>query len=402
MNIKKLDSVLDWCLWGIAILLIGACWWGAGKMTAPDYERIDSEVRFPYNYETKDGETIESSYELAWSHSGYSPALVAHDFTNGKTVEIKEEYLAEYKEQATPSAYRGWWRHVFWVWFIVLVIIDICLVYRYGQELRDRILFPKIKDNPTFENCTYFLFHDRYAHESDIKRMLPYSAPQYIKNKKKELEATFSPTFVSLIVELLESVVAQQSTEIKYHYSFSNELKPQYEYLENLQNYWRTQLGANPKAQENINIIETLKQQRYAAFPDFGGADEYASSVTEQLNKLFKEIMGSEVFKFSAYHFTFAEAFKCPGMLFVSTRLLNTPRDFSWSGSNVSCMFAGIDVVFSIYAYENREKKMLWNHILTPECNYRATDEDFSEAALYKNMVHTTIGTFAENLKKTK
>lgn len=402
MNIKKLDSVLDWCLWGIAILLIGACWWGAGKMTAPDYERTDSEVRFPYNYETKDGETIESSYELAWSHSGYSPALVAHDFTNGKTVEIKEEYLAEYKELASPSIYKGWWRHVFWVWFIVFVIIDICIVYRFGQEIRDRILFSKIKDNPTFENCTYFLYHDRYAHNEDVRSLLPVTAPQYIISKKRELEATFSPTFVSLIVDMLKSVAVQGSTEVRYHYSLSNELKPQLEYLNDLQHYWRSKLGANPKAQDYINDIERRKKEHYASFPNFGGAEEYASSVTSQLDTLFKDIMGSEVFKFCAYKSVFAEAAKLPGMLFVTTRLLNTPASFSWSGSNVSCLFAGIDVVFSIYIYENGNRKMLWNHTLDSKCNYRATDEDFSEAALYRNMVHSTIGSFTENLKKAK
>ena len=356
-------------------------------MTAPDYERIDSEVRFPYTYDNSDGETLDSYYELAWSHTGYSPELVAHDFFNGKTMEIKEEYLAEYKEEATPSNYKGIWYHVFWVWFGIFVIIDIFVVYRFGQEVRDRILFSKLNRNVTFENCTYFLYHDRYAHLDEVRKMLPVTAPQYIINKKPELEAKYSPTFVSLIIQLLRSIAVQGSTEINYHYSFSDELKPQLEYLDNLQQYWRTQLGAKPKAQEYINDIDRLKGYKYAPFPDFGGTEEYAPSVTSQLDKLFKDIMGSEIFRFNACKFALADALKRPGMLFVTTRLLNTPQNFTWSGSNVSSKFAGIDVVFTIYVYEDKDKKVLWDNTLTPECNYRASEDEFSEQALYRNMV---------------
>ncbi len=402
MSLKKLNNILDGCLSVIAILLIRVCWWGAEKITAPDYERIKSEVRFPYSYDTKDGESRDSYYELAWSHKGYSPALVAHDFYNGRTKEIKEEYLAEYKADATPSKYKGFWYHIFWVWFGIFVIIDIIIVYRYGQELRDRILFSKLKRNITFENCTYFLYHDRYAYQFEVRMMLPATAPQYIINKKRELEAKYSPAFVSLIVELLRKVALQGSTEINYHYSFSDELKPQQDYLNNLQQYWRTQLGAKPKAQEYINDIERLKGYIYAPFPDFGGAEEYAPSVTSQLDKLFKEIMGSEVFRFNACKYMLAEALKKPGMLFVSTRLLNTVQNFTWSSRSDSFRFAGIDIEFAVYAYEDKKKQVLWNHLLTPKCNYTASDDEFSEQALYRNMVHTTIGTFTEILKETK
>lgn len=392
MTIKKFDERFDIALWILALLFGGLSWWCAYSITAPQYEKADSNERFPYEYTASDGDKIESYYELAWDHSGYSPKLVVHDFRNDRTNGLKDEYLAEYLETIPASAYKGWWYHIFWVWLSAFVLIELLFVFVVGQRVRDLFLYRKLIKKPTFTDCSYFLFHDRYAHKEDVENLLPQTAPAYIIAKRAELEKKYSPKLVSLVISTLNTISHQHSTEVKYFYTLRNELKQQNTYLDNLQEYWRTKRGVSPNAQEMIDLMEKLKKARYENFPDFGTEEEYHATMTGQLNKLFTELMGSEVFKFCAYESTYAAAMRKEGMLFVDTVLNNSTKYFTW-GSSTSPYYAGISVYFCIYVFEHGQKTILWDGYLPAECNYRATDNEFSVKALYKNMIHTTIDT---------
>ena len=54
----------------------------------------------------------------------------------------------------------------------------------------------------------------------------------------------------------------------------------------------------------------------------------------------------------------------------------------------------------SIYHYVNGQKVVLWEQYLEPVCTYTASNEDFSLAALYEDMIKETINTFTKSLKK--
>lgn len=390
MTIKKFDERFDIALWILALLFGGLSWWCAYSITAPQYEKADSNERFPYEYTASDGDKIESYYELAWDHSGYSPKLVVHDFRNDKTNGLKDEYLAEYLETIPASAYKGWWYHIFWVWLSAFVVIELLFVFVVGQRVRDLFLYRKLIKKPTFTDCSYFLFHDRYAHKEDVENLLPQTAPAYIIAKRAELEKKYSPKLVSLVISTLNTIARQHSTKVKYFYTLKNAVEPQLAYLNDCQEYWRTQRGVDPEAQEMIDFIEERKNAKYADFPEFGGEEEYQPTLTGQLNKIFTNLMGSEVFKFEACKSTYAEAMRKEGMLFVDIVLKNTTSRFTW-GDTTSLYYAGIKVYFCIYVFENGQKTILWEGYLPADSNYTATDEEFSITALYKNMIHTTI-----------
>ena len=221
---------------------------------------------------------------------------------------------------------------------------------------------------------------------------LPQTAPAYIIAKRAELEKKHSPQLVSLVISTLYAIARQHSTDVKYFYTLKNAVEPQLTYLNDLLEYERTQRGVDPEAQEMIDFIEERKKAQYVGFPDFGSEDEYQPTLTGQLNKIFTNLMGSEVFKFEACKSTYAEATRKEGMLFVDIVLKNTTSRFTW-GDTTSPYYAGIKVYFCIYMFENGQKTILWDGYLPADSNYTATDEEFSVTALYKNMIHTTIDT---------
>lgn len=403
MTIKQLDNVLDVSLWGIAIILVVLSWFVAEWITAPEYEPVTSEVAIPYSFETDDGDRIESTYGLAWQHKGFSsPVPVAYDPEYDKMVQFKEEYVESYKAQMPESEYSGILYHMFWVWFLILAIGSCVLVIWLGPNIRDRILCNHIKKSPKFLDCTYFLFHDRSAAtEAEVRKLVPAAAASYISANRYSLERRFSPMFFNLMMNWMQVIKSTASTTLNYTYRFQNQLTDQKSYLNSLIHYWDSQRGIDPNADACKESCERMLQKQYVPMPAISDSGTYAHSVTGQLKKLFTEIMGAEVFSFSAVQQI--SNMHYPNRIYVTTRLLNTTEGFTWSGEAwQGYIFPGIRIVFTISHYVDGKEVVLWARDLPPKCNYRAQDSEFSEKNLYTNMVVQTIDTFTENLKKTK
>lgn len=397
MKVKQFDNRFDVLLWALFIILLFPCWKLADKITAPKYERNNKDITIEYSFTKDDGSHVNSKYELIWGHEGYSPRLKFRDFQYDRTADVADQYLNEYLATAAPSAYPHWWQHIFWWMFGGLAVIDALTICFAGQWIRDQLLYRKIVKNPQFVDCTYYLYHVRFAHVDDVKRLLPLGASKYIESKIPELQKKYSQDLVSLVYRTLCTVVAQKSTQIKYYLSFKNSLKNQNDFLEDIQKYWYSRRGADPKAQQYIDDLEKYKKERFEPFPQFS-ENEFHENVTRELDEIFKKVMDSELFKFEAYKHPFATALKIPGIIFVDVTLMNSESSFTWSGDKAVDKFAGIRVKFSIYIFRNKEKVILWEKILPPSCNYTSTDEDFKPEHLYRNMVITTIDTLSSKI----
>lgn len=409
MKIKKIDQLLDVALWVIFILCILLSWVIASKATAPDYEIADSDYSEQYIYETADGERITSTYYLAWDHKKayVSPDLVVYDPTNGKVEYFKPEYLEKYKAMAGETKYSGLWHHIFWVWFIGISAICGFIIFIYGQDVRDKILVNVLRGRKDqFLELTYFLYNtgrDASARR-EVQKMLPAAARLYVMQNHSTLARKFSEKFYNVLIGWLNLIARTGSTTIPYVYQFESKVIQMQPYLDNLIRYWDTQRGINPNADENIDYLRKLKTRDFVTLPTLIEQSSYETSVTAQLNKMFADIMGSEVFTFqaesgylAAYH-----SISRGEKVVVKTTLLNdASRTFTWSGSKCAGKtFPGICVFFSVDIVKGDQVTNLWKGDLLPVCNYTSTDDDFSESDLYKNMVIHTIDTFVSTMEK--
>lgn len=411
MKIKRIDQLLNVSLWVIFLLCVALSWVVADKISAPDYELAESEYAEPYTYETDEGERVTSTYYLAWYHkkSYVNPDLVVYDPSNGRAEFFKPEYLEKYKAMAAESNYKGLWHHLFWVWFIVLSLgfgIVICL---YGPDLRDKILARILRGRrDQFLELSYFMFDtDRCASaRQQVRAMIPSAAKQYILKNHYYLSRKFSEKFYEVLVGWFNVIARTGSTTIPYTYQFENHLTQMQSYIEFLIKYWDTKRGIDPKADDNINYLRKLQEKKYVTIPTITEDRSYETSVTNQLNKMFADIMESEVFTFKAQS-GYASALHGVGRrekVVVKTALYNdVSKSFTWSGSSCSGMvFPGIRVFFTVDIVRGDDVTNLWRGDLEPVCNYTSKDEDFSESDLYSNMIVHTIDTFVSTMKKAK
>lgn len=404
MTIKKLDNYLDFSLWLIAIVLIILSWFVAKWITAPDYEPVISDVAIPYSFEKDDGDRIESTYGLAWQHNSFlSPVPVAYDPEYDKVASFKVEYLEIYKAKMPESRYGGILYHMFWIWFLVLAIGGCVLVIWLGPKVRDRILCNRIKKSPRFLDCTYFLFHDRSASTiAEVRELVPATASAYLLDNKKVLEEKFSPAFFELIMNWMQVIRSTTSTTLTYTCRFQNQLIDHIAFLKERVNYWDNQRGIKPNADTYKEEWEKLLENKFVSLPPISDSSTYTRSVTEQLKKLFAEIMGSEVFSFCAapqisnIHY--------PNRIYVTIRLFNARNIFKYTGDSPlkEYSFPGIKIEFTISHYVDGNERVLWSRVLPPKCTYRCQPMEFDVNDLYANMVVHTIDTFTENLKMIK
>lgn len=408
MTIKKIDEILDISLWIVFALCIALSWIIAKIITAPDYELADSDFSEQYIYETEDGERITSNFYLAWDHknSYIHPDLVVYDPTNCKVEFFKPEYLEKYKSMASESKYIGLWHHLFWVWFIGLSLIFGILIGIYGPDLRDVILVRILRGRRNqFLELSYFLFNTSRLQSArrEVQSMIPAAAKQYVIQQRRSLSCRFSEKFYNVLIGWLNVISRTGSTTIPYTYQFENKLIQMQQYLTNLINYWDTQRGINPDADSIISYYRALKSKDFVEIPLITKQDGYEKSVTAQLNRMFVDIMGSEIFTFQAdsYFLSAFHAIRSGERVVVKTILYNdASKTFKWSGSHhAEEAFPGIRVFFTVDIIKGTQVTNLWQGDLEPVCNYTSTDEDFSEADLYNNMVIHTIDTFVSTMK---
>lgn len=400
MAIKKFDSNFDTALWIIFIALGIASWFLCKNLSAPEYERVDNPIVKSYTYTDDDGDVVESQYEAVWYHKNFSsPSIVLYDGSRDKAFEIKDEYLPEYESLMPESRYGAFFYRWFWVMFALFVIVAGLVVYYVGGALRDTILYNKIKSNPTFADVAYFLYTDRVCKRDDVRALIPATIDSYIKNQIPQLAKKYPQSFVNLVISLLCEIKRQNDTKIKFFLQYLENTKDQLEYLKVLSAYWASPERTHPDAAKYRERVDFLRQKKYIKIESTVTPQEVAEIVTRQLNKLFTDIMGSEVFSFQAYESTMLDNFKLNGSIFVKVETENTPRTFTWSGDGYKDIeFPGIDVRVTIYHYDSKEKKILWNKLLEPKCTYEAETLKISD--LYDNMIKKTLESFDEELKK--
>ena len=403
MKLKKIDKTFDTCLWIVFILLAAGSWFFARSVSAPEFEVVESDVKIPYEYTDKDGNTVQSAYVLAWKFGKFFKAQpVAYDPTTGEWATFKGEYEDEYRALMPESRY-AFWQRSFLVLLSVFIIISALLAYYVGGWIRDAVLYLVARKHNSFSDCAYFLYENRKCFNNGARRILAKTIDDYITTKKDFLYSKYTPSFADLIMQLLMEIKQQKNTRIGFYYSFIDNTKNHLEYLKDLSLYWQSQIGKNENAGKNVDYVNMLRQKDYVNIDISGKASDYVGIVSVELKKLFTEIMGEEVFNFEVYKAQYENIMKRPGAIFVTTTVENSPNSFTWSGQDYAGMaFPGLAIRFTIYHYHNGEKKILWNKYLPPKCDYRAKDGEMSVSALYDNMIRTTIASFPESLKSGK
>lgn len=401
MTTKKLDKALDVCLWIVFGLLVVASFLFSNSFKAPKFEVVETDIKIPYVYYSDDGEKYDSFYVPAWKHEAFSrPKVAVYDPRNGKNAEIKPEYVEDYKAEMPESAYPFYTR---WTWGIFALLAAAAALFTYfvGGFFRDMILYLKLKSNPTFENCAYFLYEDRIGFKSSVKKLIGHNIGVYIKTKSQELYKKYREDFAGLLIHILNNVRYSNDTEVLYYLSYNNLTTDQKTYLTRLRSYWDGMIGKSSNAEENILKINQLLEMTYLPISLLINEHDIYSAVDRQLNKLFTGILGSEVLKFNAAEHRYAKAAKLANKMFIDINVRNHSRYFTWSGSAVPAgtSIPGLEIEFKIYHFVNGTEKVLWDKYLVPVCTYQAKDDEFAASELYKKMVIQTIETFDQSEK---
>jgi hypothetical protein len=401
MNTKKLDGVLDVALWVIFGLSVVAFFFICRSIKAPNFEVADTSIKIPYVYSSEDGERYNSYYVAAWKHERFSkPKVAVYDPRNGKSAEIKPEYIEEYKAKMPASKYPFYTRWTA-VIFGLLFIASAFFVYWVGGFFRDLILYMRLKSNPEFTECAYFLYEDRVAFKKETQALISAGIGKYIDTKSDELLQRYNPTFVKLLIYILNRVRISHNTEVKYYLTYKNNTMDQDKYLARLRSYWDSQIGQDKNAESNVQLINKLMENTYTPIKLLVTEEDIVGAVNRQLNKLFTDVLGSEVLKFVGAESAYAKACKTPGAIFIDINVSNHHQSFTWSGNSVPTghHIPGLSVDFNIFHFVNGVENVLWRRRLVPKCSYTANDNTFAMSELYKSMVIDTINTFEENEK---
>lgn len=181
--------------------------------------------------------------------------------------------------------------------------------------------------------------------------------------------------------------------------SFIKNAKDQQQFLKTLSAFWSSQIGKIPGAEEERDKIEALRNKKYVAIETGITEEKVSQIVSRQLDKLFTELMGEEIFSFDAFNSDSADRHKLEGKLFVTVSTGYTTRTISWSGDDYKDMtFPAIDIWVKIYHYVNSEKVVIWNKTLAPKCTYKSEHMNVSD--LYDNIIEQTLESMTESLKK--
>ena len=351
--------------------------------SAPKYEVVDLDLKWPYEFTTEDGQKISSYYVAAW-HDGKA---VAYDPTYDKASIFNPEYTNEITEKMPPSKYgtfSHWAGILSWVAFAIAGI----LIWVIGIWLKELLLGIYASVTGKFADVAYFFKEDRWAGNSFAKKAYQKEVGNYVTNKRKEIERKYQPESAKMLIGMLDYMRYAQSPQIPYLFSMKNYTMDQISYINRLLAHWETQIGINSNAENNINYLRSLRDKKYVSYSIFTKEEDVVATVSEQLNKVFERLLGEQVFSFSPYKKIWNPELK------VEVELENSMKTFTWSGSEYSGQtFPGIDVRMKI----SRKGTLLWNVLLEPKCSYTA--EDMVVSDFYEAMIRQTIGTFSDQIK---
>lgn len=405
MKISSSEKFLDGVLWAIFIALGIYSYFLSKDFSAPKYEVVNTDVRFPYEYINDEGARIQSEYQLAWYHPQFKkPTIVVYDPSNDKVSTIKDDYISEYQAIMPASQYKFIHR-CFWVVFALLVIVCGVCVYFVGGFLRDNILYLYVKNNPIFENVAYFLHKDseRLAGVKKVEALIPVSIDRYIVQERSIIYRKYKKEFADLIMQFLEQIRQQNSTKINFYYLFDVNVKPHHLYLMELLTNLTTTNQTYPALQDDIAAVRNAHAKKYIDINLDGiCANEFSGAVAIQLDEMFTDVMGSPIFTFYPKHISNPNSYQTSSTIFVKVTVLNSFNSFTWSGTQIPAgtSIPGLNVRFELFHYLDSKPFMLWSKTLPAQCSYTVDETNtFSVKDLYKNIVHTTINTFAKSIK---
>lgn len=355
------------------------------SFAAPEYEVVDLNLKWNYEFTTEDGQKISSHYLPAW-HNGKA---VAYDPVYKKSVDFNVEYINEITEQMPPSKYGTFSHWAGILSWVVLVIVGI-IVWIAGIWIKELLLGIYALITGNFADVAYFFKEKRWAGNIFAKKAYKKEVWNYVENKRKEIERKYKPESAKMLIGLLEYMKYEDSPRIPYLFSMKNDTIEQVAYINRLLSYWETQIGKKENAEQQINYLRPLREKKYATYTIFTKEEDVVSKVSEQLDKVFERLMGEHIFSFEAY----SKHWKPE--LNVEIKLENSLNTFKWNGSGHSGeTFPGIDLKMTI----SRKGNQLWDIWLSPVCTYTAEEDNMVVGDFYENMIRETISTFADQIK---
>ena len=401
MTTKKLDKILDGCLWILFAVLVIGTFLFTRSFKAPKFEIVETSIQIPYEYSSIDGKRYDSFYIPVWKHEDFKrPKVAVYDPRNGHNADIKPEYIEEYKAQMPRSSYPFYTRWTFAIFGLLTIMVTL-FSYWIGGFFRDMILYLRLKRDPSFTECAYFLYKDRVGFRGGVKKLIGKGISMYINTKSQELYKKYREDFASLLVHILTSVKVNNDTEVTYYLTYKNLTTDQISYLSHLRSYWDKQIGKDSNAENNVKYLNSIINKKYSDIRLLLDEKDIVNEVNNQLNKMFSNILGSEVLKFYGVKNDYAKAAKLSNRIFIDINVRNHHNSFCWSGQAISSdtNIPGLEIEFKVSHYLKGIEKILWKKYLVPVCTYKAKDEEFAISELYKTMVLDTIRTFDNSAK---
>ena len=383
MKTKYVNNLLNVII-AIALVITSIYTWRyLDTFSAPEYEVVNLDLKFPYEFTSEDGQKIKSSYVPAW-HNG---TPVAYDSIYKRSTSFSEEYLNEITEKMPPSEYSFWARHALW-WIIVCIGIVVIVICLFGIVVKEFLLAIYASVTGNFLDAAYFFKEKRWAGNAIAHKAFKNTVNEYVSRKRSDIERHYQNQNARMLIEMLDYIRYTGSPRIPYLLTMTNKTKNQFAYIGQLINYWEQQIGKDPKAEGNINYLRELRTRNYAEYTIFTKDEDIHNTVSLQLDKIFERLMGEPVFSFEAYVRHFMPELK------VDIELTNSLTTFTID-SEGDKRFPGIDIIITI----SRKSNVIWHQLLSPKCNYTVEEGSFVASDMYETMIKQTIMTLSDKVQ---
>lgn len=402
-DLEKLDDRMIWTCVGIFVLMCIGSWMLAKHISAPEYEVEEIGIEVPYTFSTN----RTSHYLPAWHHENFSsPEIVLYDPVHNKSAAVSDEYLPELQSVMPPSKYGAFYHRWFWVMLVLFIAISAFVVFYLLQKVCDNILYQKIKKNPDFKDCAYFLYRSRLSKRKEVEELIPLTIQQYCDSKLPEIAQKYDPKLVGLITSMLETIYKYKSTVIEYNFFYRQKFIPQKEDLQKALDYWKSKTQSDEYASTMVERARTLLAQNYIDIECDIKKEDLSDIMSDQLNELFRDIMEEPIFKFQAFDMWSKSSDirrLVKNELKVEVFARNCHTYFTWpSGLSDNKVIPGITLNVIVSKGSDESRKVLWDTWLQPVTSYSA--ESFDAKDMYADMVKKTLKTFTrkllENAKK--
>ncbi|MBQ7424538.1 MAG: hypothetical protein IJV19_07345 [Prevotella sp.] len=395
MKIKSVNNLLN-VLITIVIIVAGIYTYKfLNTFSAPEYEIVNLDITYPYEFTTADGQKITSHYVPAY-HNGKP---VAYDPIYKKSTNFTEAYINEISQKMPPSKYGFFTRHsVWWIWGGTGIVVII--VWLSGIVIKEFLLAVYVYFTKRFADSAYFFKEDRWAGNKIARKVFTETIGNYITNKTRSIMQQYEADSANLLIGMLQYVKKIQSPRIPYALVLTNNTTSQSKFISQRIAYWEKLLDTNSEAEENIKYLRNERNKDYVDFKIFTTEKDVYINVSIELNELFEKLMGERIFTFEWQQATLSRTkIKKLAALMVKIDIYNSERTFTWSGDEYrGQLFPGINIKFTILARTTANgENVLWKKSLNPVCNYTA--ETLVVSDLYDNMIRQTIGTFSKEIK---